>query len=319
MSLSSRVFVPAVMAGVAGLAFAACGGGTSVTTPAATPTTSARAGSGAGADNGGPPGVAGQLASINGTVLEIQDPQAGQTTVNLTSTTTITQTATVTSSALQSGQCVTATGTKNTSGGVSATNVTINLTMTTPDCSGGGAGGGAFFGGGGGGGAGFGRGGGAGAGGGTTRTTLSPAQVQQRLATLGVSDGKVTAISGNTVTVQVPPPPSTTTSTTRAGATRVRVTPLPQFTYNSSTQFSELKTASPSDLAVGQCVMAFGPSDSTGTVTAQRITIRPAGPNGCSTGLGGGRFGGGGQGGQLSAPAGRSGSAGAALADGAAA
>jgi len=60
-------------------------------------------------------------------------------------------------------------------------------------------------------------------------------------------------------------------------------------------------------------VTAFGPADTTGTVTAQRLTIRPAGPNGCSTGFGGGfgRFGGGGAGAGGGATGGSSGGTGA--------
>jgi hypothetical protein len=124
------------------------------------------------------------------------------------------------------------------------------------------------------------------------------AQRQAQLANLGVSDGKITAISGTTVDVAVPPPPSTT-STTRPGAGRFRVTPAASFTYTSSTRFLETRSAPAAVVVVGDCVTAFGPADTTGAVTAQRLLIRPAGPNGCSTGFGGGgfgRFGGGGPG-----------------------
>lgn len=322
MRLTRRLFVPAALAGAAGIALAACGGGSvTVTNSPTTVPANAAGGVGGGArgPNGERPAATGQLAAVTGNVLEVQDPSTGQVTVDLTASTVITQTAPSSSSALQTGQCVTAAGTKDSAGGVTAASVEINLTTTTPDCSGGlaafgggaGVGGGGFGGGGfGGGGGGRGQGGGGG-GGGTTRTTLSQAQIQQRLATLGISTGKVTAINGSTVDVQVPPQRSTTTTPSNGGnGPRIRVTPLPKFTFSGSTQFNETKTAAPSDLTVGQCVTAFGTSDNTGTVTATRLIVRPAGPNGC----GGGRFftggGAGGPGGQLSAPAGSSGAVG---------
>ena len=298
MRLSPRhISVPALV-GLLGTAAAACGGGSSPQATTATTRAAARPSStGTGAPPAAP-GVSGQVAAVNGSALEVQDPSTGQTTVNLNGSTVITQTVAVSASALAVGQCVTASGTKASGGMVAATTVTIN-TLASGSC-GGGPGADGFGGGPGGGfGGGFGRRAGAGgtAGGGATRTTLSAAQRAQRqaqLASLGVSVGRITAINGSTVDVALPPPPSTT-STTRAGAARFRLTPAASFTYTASTRFLEARTASASAVVVGDCVTAFGPADTTGAVTAQRLAIRPAGPNGCSTGFGGGfgRFGGG--------------------------
>jgi hypothetical protein len=309
MRMSPRHLSVPALVGLLGAAAAACGGGSP--TPQATTGTTQAASRSSSAGTGAPqapPGVSGQVAAVNGSVLEVQDPTTGQTTVNLNGSTVITQTVTVTASALAVGQCVTASGTKTSAGPVAATTVTIDA-LVSGSCAGAP---GAAFGGGPGGGFGGGAGGfggrragtGGAAGGSTTRTTLSAAQRAQRqaqLANVGVSDGKITAINGTTVEVTVPPPPSTTstTSTTRAGGgARFRVTPAASFTYTSSTRFMETRAATPSAVIVGDCVTAFGPSDTTGAVTAQRLTIRPAGPSGCSTGFGGGfgRGGGGGAG-----------------------
>ena len=305
MRMSPRHLSVPALAGLLGAAAAACGGGSSPQATTATTQAAARSSSSSGTGAPpGPPGVSGQVAAVNGSVLEVQDPTSGQTTVNLNGTTVITQTVTVGASALAVGQCVTASGRKTSGGPVAATMVTINA-LASGSCTGPGAfGGGAGAGGPGGfGGRRFGTGG---TGGSTTRTTLSAAQRAQRqaqLANIGVSDGRITAIDGSTVEVAVPPPPSTTstTNTTRPGeGPRFRITPAASFTYGSSTQFLETRSATASVLAVGQCVTAFGPADTTGAVTAQRLSIRPAGPNGCSAGFGGGgfgRFGGGADGG----------------------
>ena len=304
MRMSPRHLSVPALVGLLGAAVAACGGGSSPQATTATTTAAARSSSTGTGRPGAPPGVSGQVAAVNGSSLEVQDPTTGQTTVNLNGTTVITQTVKVDASALAVGQCVTASGTKTSAGPVAATTVTIN-TLGSGTCAGGPGG----FGGGAGGAGGFPGGFGgrrSDTGGSTTRTTLSAAQRAQRqaqLANVGVSDGKVTSINGTTVDVAVPPPPSTTstTNTTRPGGARFRITPAASFTYSSSTQFLETRSASASVLAVGQCVSAFGPADTTGAVTAQRLTIRPAGPNGCSTGFGGGfggfgRFGGAGGG-----------------------
>jgi hypothetical protein len=55
--------------------------------------------------------------------------------------------------------------------------------------------------------------------------------------------------------------------------------------------------AAVADLAIGECVLATGTKDTSGTVSARSLSIVPAGPSGCFTGGGFRRGGGGGGGG----------------------
>ena len=71
------------------------------------------------------PAASGMIASVSGNVLEVQSPQSGQTTVNLSSKTIITATVSVGLSDVNSGTCISATGTKGSGGSVDATNVMI--------------------------------------------------------------------------------------------------------------------------------------------------------------------------------------------------
>ncbi|HZT66473.1 MAG TPA: DUF5666 domain-containing protein [Acidimicrobiales bacterium] len=267
-----RVATPALVVGALGLVAAACGGGSptaassqqaAARSPQTTPTTL--------------PGAFGQIAAVSGggTSLEVQNPQSGQVTVNVSSSTTIIQLVTAAPSDLAVGDCVTANGPKPTTGPFTATAVTISQ----PGPNGCARGAASAFGGGGFGG-GFGR-GFRPNGGSTSPRNPNPG----RFANLAIAAGKVTSVSGASVDVQPITPPSTTT--TRAG--RTPPTFESSFTYGPSTRWTKVVTATPSAFAVGQCVAANGPSDSTGAVTAQTITIRPAGPNGCFGGFGAGR------------------------------
>ena len=82
--------------------------------------------------------------------------------------------------------------------------------------------------------------------------------------------GKITSVSGTVFVVQV-----STSNTPRT------------VTTTATTAFNKTVAADKSNLAVGQCVTAMGPSDDTGTVAASSITIRQPGPNGCLGGFGG--------------------------------
>jgi hypothetical protein len=87
--------------------------------------------------------------------------------------------------------------------------------------------------------------------------------------------GMVTTVTGTAVTLQ----PSTGSAQTITVPTTVTI--------------SESSPASASDLKVGECINAQGPRSSSGTVTAQSLSIVPAGPSGCFTGgRGFGGFGG---------------------------
>jgi hypothetical protein len=139
------------------------GGGTFSPRPGATPRPSFSL----------PAGVAGLTAargivkSVTGTAVTLTESSGTVLTITVPTTVKVTTSAVITASALQTGECVTAIGPKDSAGTVAAR----ALTITPPTASGctagfgrGGFGGGGF----GGGGGGFGGGGGLGGGGGTT-------------------------------------------------------------------------------------------------------------------------------------------------------
>ncbi len=92
----------------------------------------------------------GLVTAVNGTSVTVQDQGGAGTTVTVTVPTTVTvnRTDTVDSSALQTGECVLAAGSKNSAGVVAASSLTIQPAGPNGCFSGAGAGGG-FFGGGG--------------------------------------------------------------------------------------------------------------------------------------------------------------------------
>jgi hypothetical protein len=72
---------------------------------------------------------------------------------------------------------------------------------------------------------------------------------------------------------------------TKASPVKIKVT--------SSTSYTESRTATASDLAVGDCVTAAGSTATTGAVTASTIRIMSTGGKSCTTtGFPGGRTGG---------------------------
>lgn len=262
----NRVVLP-VLAGVGALTLAACGSaaaGTTTPKPGASPTPR----NGARALNR----AFGQLVQIKGQTLIVSNAQ-GDTTVTYTSSTPITQTSTATFADITTGECLSATGTKDSSGAVTASNVTVRNAVNG-SCSAASL---------------FGPGGPGGGNGGATRTpnpNRTPNPSFAPPANLGRANGLVTAVNGTSVTVQEQSPGGGTTSTTITVPTTVRV--------------SRVDTVDSSALQTGECVTAAGQKDSSGTVQARALTIVPAGPNGCTAGgggfFGGGRFGGGGAG-----------------------
>ena len=87
-------------------AVVALGGATS----AFAASTSGNGSPGPGGGGGQFPGASGTIAAINGTSLEVQNTETGQTTVTYTPTTTFQQTVSVNASAVTAGTCITATG-----------------------------------------------------------------------------------------------------------------------------------------------------------------------------------------------------------------
>jgi hypothetical protein len=249
-----------LLAGAVAVGLAACGGGASATPSASASSSGKSTTPTTGAAPQARPGASGQVASVSGSTLEVQNPQVGQTTVTLTSSTTITQLVMASASALSVGECVAAIGAPDPTGAIAARTVSI-----TPQVNGTCAPANAL------GGFGLGRarqGGAAGAGGAAPNGT-APARRLRNRGQFGGAFGKLTSVSATGLQVQA-----------AAG--------LKSVTVSSTTRYTQLQSAAASSLAVGQCVTAFGPVDSTGAVTARSVSIRPAGPNGCVAGAGGG-------------------------------
>lgn len=295
---------------VMSLLAAACGGGGSsaakapaTTAPPATTTTTAAAATnpgGAGSPGGASafgPAASGKIASITGNTLEVQNTETGQTTVDLTASTTIIASLKASLSDVKVGVCITATGSKGSAGAVKATTVTIS-SPTNGTCNRGFGGGGAAFGGGGFGG----RTGGTFPGAGTRpRTTVT-----RPAGTVAFATGKVTAVSGSTITVQGTRfafAGGRTSTTTGALTTTTTVSPGPEIvTVSTATKYLKTGKATAGQLTVGECATAIGSTNTIGVVTARALTITQPTSTGCTAGFGGfgggfGRGGGGGGGG----------------------
>ena len=270
----------AVALGATALVLAACGGSSSATSAPATTAPVSHASS----TPTTVPGASGSIAAITGTSLEVQNTSTGQTTVTYTPTTTFTQTVPGSLSDVVVGGCISAfsipahgtsapaSTTPSATAPVDATTVSITQPVNG-SCRGG-------FGGG------FARPAGGsghfpGASSGTTPGggTRPPGAARRGFG--GGASGSVTAVSGSTITVQEINP------STKATVDRTVV-------VSATTTFTQVVSAQATDLAVGLCVRAIGPADSTGAVTATSIGISTPGPNGCTAGFAGrGRFGGG--------------------------
>jgi hypothetical protein len=84
------------------------------------------------------------------------------------------------------------------------------------------------------------------------------------------ASGKIASVNGSGFVIQ-----EGTANTTRT------------VTTSAATAFTKTVTTDKSNLSVGQCVTAMGPSDDTGTVAASSISVHQPGPNGCLGGFGG--------------------------------
>jgi Domain of unknown function (DUF5666) len=205
-------------------------------------------------------GVAGQVSQVGSGTMTVAQ-QSGSARVTFDSSTSVLQSGTGSLSEAVAGVCVVATGTKDASGVVTARTFQVQLNMNgncTPPAGLGGGGGG---------------GGGQGAGGRAGRGSPSPGAGGAPPANFANVRGKLTSVSGSTMTVQ----PQTGSPVT--------------VMVDSSTTVTRLVTSSTARLAAGECVTANGQRDSSGTVKARTILISPPGPNGNCTfgGFGGGR------------------------------
>jgi hypothetical protein len=244
--------------------------------------------------------------------MEVQNPTSGQVTVSWTSSTRFSETVTVSASQLLLGDCVTVTSSsKNKTGPIAATLVSLRPS-TNGSCTGG---------------AGFGFGGTSptGAGGfpggpggafgarsfprGTAPGGTFPrlGSAGSRSSALGrFATGEVVAKTKSSFEVKgfaLEPPtkssstkskdPTSTksavTSTTKP-STPARKTVETRVTFNAKTEFTTTETASAANLAVGICATALGPANDIGVVAATTISIRPAPKSGCPAAGGFGGF-----------------------------
>jgi hypothetical protein len=243
-----------IVVGVAAAVLAGCGsigGPAGASGGAAAAKTSPSPGRGAN-------GVVGQVSQVASGKLTVDD-QSGSVTVTYDSSTSVLQSGSGTLAEAIPGTCVVATGTTDASGTVTARTFQVQLNMggnCTPPA---------------------GLGGGQGAGGGSPRPgrgSPSPGAGGGPPANFAMVRGKLTNVSGSTMTVQ----PQTGNPVT--------------VTVSSSTTVTRLVTSSSARLAVGECVTANGQRDSSGTVKARSILISAPGANGCTRA---GGFGGGGR------------------------
>ena len=204
---------------------------------------------------GGGNGVAGQLAQLSGNKLELSG-QNGVTNVTFSSSTRVTETAVGTLADVVAGVCITAAGQKDATGAIAATTVTLTpKRLMNGTCTP------------------------------AARNASPNPNRSPRPRPSGAGNfpsppanftfvrGEVASTSGTTVTVNV-----------TGGGTQTVTVPT-------TARITKQQQISTSQLAVGQCIVATGQKNSSGTVQARTLSITPKGPTGCT--FGGGRFGGG--------------------------
>ena len=257
------------------------------------------------------PGIAdGSVAALQASSMEVQNPSTGQTTVSWTTSTQFSKTVTESVSSLAAGDCVTVTGTpsKSSKTTIAARSITVRSPSSTGSCSvaagrSGTSTGGAFAGPGG---FNFRR---SGTGSPSGTRPSFPAGSARRFAGLGsiaVASGKVTGVSGSTVSVSgvdITPgslrPKASSSKSSKTSRPAAPNTENLKITTSGSTSLSSTQSAAATDLVVGDCVTAFGPAATNGAVTATTVRITSTGGASCTGGFGGGGFfrGGGGFGG----------------------
>ncbi|MFC4242094.1 DUF5666 domain-containing protein [Gryllotalpicola reticulitermitis] len=275
-----------VLSGCSSHASASASGTTKSSAPA-----QGQSGGAGGAQGGAGNGTIGQIAAISGSTLQVQS-SSDQTAVNYTSSTALTQTVSVALSAVKVGECVTATtasaaGSTSSPSPSSSSGAVTSVSITQPSngsCTGG-----------------FGGRGGASGTRPTNRPSFNPSDRPSNRPSgsrggfgggnfVLPTSGKVTAVSGSTITVD-------------ALDFQTQKTSAKTVTVGSSTKYTESESATSSALTVGKCVVARGSSDDSGNVTATSIAISAPVNGSCTTGFGGrggfgGRNGGGTTGGQ---------------------
>jgi hypothetical protein len=230
-------------------------------------------------------GTVGTIADVSGSTLQVQS-SSDQTAVTFSSSTAITQTVSVALSAVKVGDCVVATttpasastGSTSSSSSDASDGPVTSVAISEPvngACTGG-------FGG---------RAGTGDAAGGqrpsgfptdrprsTDRPSNRPTDGSGRGFGNGggfalPTSGKVTAVSGSTITVD-------------AVDFQTQKTASKSVTVGSATKYTQSQKAAASALAVGQCVVAQGKADDSGTVAATSIAVSAPVDGSCTTGFG---------------------------------
>ena len=219
-----------------------------------------------GAQGGFGPGASGQVEAVSGSTAQVQNTQQ-QVAVTWTASTKFTQEVSASRSAVTVGSCVTVTAprTSDTSSATPTTRpteitaATVRITAATNgSCT---AGGGRFGGQ---------RPSGAPSGFGTQGAQPGGGQGRGGFRAFGAF-GKVTAVSPSGFTVQSDfGGQSTTTTVTTTG----------------STTYTTTAAATASAVKEGVCLQATGNADSTGAVTATRITLSQPVSGACTSGFG---------------------------------
>ncbi len=221
---------------------------------------------------GGFPFASGTVASKSGSTLTLTNSN-GQTKVIVNASTEYRETKTVDAAAVTVGSCVRVSGTGSASKGIDASNVSV--TDGSKKCAQtggfglGGAPGDAGNRGGNGQGpsgappSGYGPPGGYGGGG------ANAGNGQGFPTNLGMINGKVKSVSGDTVRVRGSVLKVSRKRNARPKSTTKTVT----VTLSSATQFTQTVSATADAAAVGACVNAAGNTDSVGTVTADTVTV----------------------------------------------
>ncbi|AYG02728.1 DUF5666 domain-containing protein [Gryllotalpicola protaetiae] len=297
MKKLSIITSTAALAIGAALVLTGCGSHASTGASAKSPSSGqsqAQGGGQRGGFGGAGGGTVGQIAAIDGTTLQVQD-SSSQTAVSYSSSTAITKTVSVDLSAVTVGSCVTATtmpaggtsgsGSSGSSSGSSSADAAVtSVSISQPtngSCT-------------------TGFSGGQGGARPTDRPSNRPSNRPSGRPSgapsggfrggdfVAPTTGQVTAVSGSTITVN-------------ALDFQTQKTASKSVTVDSSTKYSETQSGAASDLVVGQCVVARGKADDSGTVAATALTVSAPVNGSCTTGFGGfggrGGFGGGQRGG----------------------
>lgn len=216
------------------------------------------------------PGANGKVAAVDGSTAQVQSQQNGQVAVSWTSSTTFTREVPASLSDVKVGDCVMATPSQDStdssdSASTKVAAASVRITAATGGtCA-----------------AGF-RGGPGGQGpslngtppsGAPSRApSAAPSGAPRQLRGSFGAFGTVTAVSGSGFTVSSTQPGSDT-------ATEVSVS------TSASTTFTTNAQATASDVTVGSCLNAQGPTDDTGAVTATTIALSTAVDGECGGGF----------------------------------